>query len=61
VTTLPTSTVPFIAGLIGLLFSGTGVVFSAYQTLNNVAAVPPSRSPSAGPTTASRSSVARSR
>jgi membrane protein len=40
VTTLPTSTVPFIVGLIGLLFSGTGVVFSAYQTLNNVAAVP---------------------
>jgi membrane protein len=39
-TALPTSTVPFIAGLIGLLFSGTGVVFSAYQTLNNVAAVP---------------------
>jgi membrane protein len=36
----PTSTVPFIAGLIGLLFSGTGVVFSAYQTLNNLAAVP---------------------
>ncbi|HYB86796.1 MAG TPA: YhjD/YihY/BrkB family envelope integrity protein [Streptosporangiaceae bacterium] len=40
VATLPTSTVPFIAGLIGLLFSGTGVVFSAYQTLNHVAAVP---------------------
>ena len=40
VSTLPTSTVPFIAGLIGLLFAGTGVVFSAYQTLNNVAAVP---------------------
>src|SRR6266478_1812415 len=40
VTTLPTSTVPFIVGLIGLLFSGTGVVFSAYQTLNHVAAVP---------------------
>ncbi len=39
-TTLPASTVPFVAGLIGLLFSGTGVVFSAYQTLNNVAAVP---------------------
>ena len=37
---LPTSTVPLVAGLIGLLFSGTGVVFSAYQTLNNVAAVP---------------------
>ena len=40
VTTLPASTVPFVAGLIGLLFSGTGVVFSAYQTLNHVAAVP---------------------
>jgi uncharacterized BrkB/YihY/UPF0761 family membrane protein len=38
--TLPTSTIPFVAGLIGLLFSGTGVVFSAYQTLNHVAAVP---------------------
>src|SRR6476660_970480 len=38
--TFPTSTVPFVAGLIGLLFSGTGVVFSAYQTLNHVAAVP---------------------
>jgi uncharacterized BrkB/YihY/UPF0761 family membrane protein len=37
---LPTSTVPFIAGLIGLLFSGTGVVFSAYQMLNHVAGVP---------------------
>ena len=37
--TLPTSTIPFIVGLIGLLFSGTGVVFSAYQTLNHVAAV----------------------
>jgi len=40
VATLPASTVPFIAGLIGLLFSATGVVFSAYQTLNHVAAVP---------------------
>jgi membrane protein len=40
VTTLPASTVPFIAGLIGLLFAGNGVVFSAYQTLNDVAAVP---------------------
>jgi membrane protein len=37
--TLPTSTVPFVVGLIGLLLSGTGVVFSAYQTLNHVAAV----------------------
>ena len=40
VTTLPTLTIPFAAGLIGLLFSGTGVVFSVYQTLNHVAAVP---------------------
>jgi len=37
--TLPTSTIPLVAGLIGLLFAGTGVVFSAYQTLNHVAAV----------------------
>jgi hypothetical protein len=40
VTTLPTSAIPFAIGLIGLLLSGTGVVFSAYQTLNHVAAVP---------------------
>ena len=39
VTTLPSATIPFIIGLIGLLLSGTGVVFSAYQTLNHVAAV----------------------
>jgi membrane protein len=37
--TLPTSTIPFVVGLVGLLFSGTGVVFSAYQTLNHVAGV----------------------
>ncbi len=37
--TLPSSTIPFVVGLIGLLLSGTGVVFSAYQTLNHVAAV----------------------
>jgi len=37
--TLPASTVPLVVGLIGLLLSGTGVVFSAYQTLNHVAAV----------------------
>ena len=37
---LPTSTVPFVFGLLGLLYSGTGVVFSVYQTLNHVAAVP---------------------
>lgn len=36
---LPTSTIPFVAGLVGLLLSGTGVVFSAYETLNHVAAV----------------------
>jgi membrane protein len=40
VTALPASAIPFVAGLIGLVFSGTGVVFSAYQTLNHVAAVP---------------------
>ena len=38
--TLPSSTIPFVAGLVGLLLSGTGVVFSAYQTLNHVAAIP---------------------
>jgi uncharacterized BrkB/YihY/UPF0761 family membrane protein len=36
---LPTSAIPFVAGLVGLLLSGTGVVFSVYQTLNHVAAV----------------------
>jgi uncharacterized BrkB/YihY/UPF0761 family membrane protein len=38
--TLPTSTIPLVVGLLGLLYSGTGVVFSVYQTLNHVAAVP---------------------
>src|SRR5262249_11853927 len=37
---LPMSTIPFIFGLLGLLYSGTGVVFSVSQTLNHVAAVP---------------------
>jgi uncharacterized BrkB/YihY/UPF0761 family membrane protein len=37
---LPTSTVPFVVGLLGLLYAGTGVAFSAYQTLNHLAAVP---------------------
>ena len=37
---MPTSPVPFIVGLVGLLFAATGVVFSVYQTLNHVAAVP---------------------
>jgi membrane protein len=36
---LPTSTIPLVVGLAGLLLSGTGVVFSAYETLNHVAAV----------------------
>ena len=36
---LPTSTIPLVAGLVGLLLSGTGVVSSAYWTLNHVAAV----------------------
>src|SRR4051795_5762692 len=39
-TKLPDTTVPLIAGLIGLLFAGAGVAFSAYQPMNNVAAVP---------------------
>jgi membrane protein len=37
--TMPGATIPFVVGLVGLLLSGTGVVFSAYQTLNHVAAV----------------------
>jgi len=37
---LPTSTLPLVFGLLGLLYSGTGVVFCVYQTLNHVAAVP---------------------
>jgi membrane protein len=40
VTALPASAIPFAAGLAGLLFSGTGVVFSVCQALNHVAAVP---------------------
>src|SRR5947209_14735478 len=36
---LPGSAIPLVAGLAGLLLSGTGVVFSAYQTLNHVAVV----------------------
>jgi membrane protein len=37
---MPTSPIPLVVGLVGLLLSGTGVVFSAYRTLNHVAAVP---------------------
>jgi len=40
VTTMPSSGLPFILGLIGLLSAGTGVVFSAYETLNHLAGVP---------------------
>ncbi|MEU8240247.1 YhjD/YihY/BrkB family envelope integrity protein [Actinoplanes missouriensis] len=34
------SSAALVAGVIGLLFSGTGVVFSAYETLNHLAGVP---------------------
>ncbi|WP_404388674.1 YihY/virulence factor BrkB family protein [Humibacillus xanthopallidus] len=39
-TSMPSSGLPLAVGLLGLLFSGTGVVFSAYETLNHVAGVP---------------------
>ena len=37
---MPSSGLPLALGIVGLLFSGTGVVFSAYETLNQVAGVP---------------------
>jgi membrane protein len=37
---LPSSGIPLLIGLIGLLFAATGVVFSAYETLNHLAGVP---------------------
>jgi uncharacterized BrkB/YihY/UPF0761 family membrane protein len=37
---LPTSTPAFVAGLIGLLLSATGVAYSVDRTVNHVAAVP---------------------
>jgi membrane protein len=37
---LPPPGIPLVIGLIGLLLSGTGVVFSISHTLNHVAAVP---------------------
>ena len=37
---LPTSGLPLVIAVVGLLFTGMGVVFSAYQTLNHLAAVP---------------------
>ncbi len=38
--TLPTGGLPLVLALVGLLFAGMGIVFSAYQTLNHLAAVP---------------------
>ncbi|MSW36922.1 MAG: hypothetical protein F2838_06690, partial [Actinobacteria bacterium] len=37
---LPSGGVPLIIGVAGLLFGGLGIVFSAYDTLNHLAAVP---------------------
>jgi uncharacterized BrkB/YihY/UPF0761 family membrane protein len=37
---LPASGVALAVGLVGLVLSGTGVVFAAYETLNQVAGVP---------------------
>ena len=37
---MPASGLPLAIGIIGLLLSGTGVVFSAYETLNHLAGVP---------------------
>jgi membrane protein len=37
---LPTSRPAFVAGLVGLLLSATGVVYSADRTVNHIAAVP---------------------
>jgi membrane protein len=40
VTAMPSSGIPFVLGLVGLLFAGTGVVLSVYRALNHLAAVP---------------------
>lgn len=37
---LPSSGLPLILGIVGLLLSGTGVVFSTLEALNHLAAVP---------------------
>ncbi|GIE96945.1 YihY/virulence factor BrkB family protein [Paractinoplanes rishiriensis] len=37
---LPTAPAALVVGVIGLLYSATGVVFAAYRTVNHVAAVP---------------------
>ena len=39
-TSMPSSGLPLAVGVVGLLFAGTGVVFSAYETLNHLAGVP---------------------
>ena len=40
VVAMPSSGVPFAVGIVGLLFAGTGVVFSASETLNHLVGVP---------------------
>jgi uncharacterized BrkB/YihY/UPF0761 family membrane protein len=37
---LPTGGLPLVVGVVGLLFSASGIVFSVYDTLNHLAAVP---------------------
>lgn len=37
---IPTSGLPLVIAVVGLLFAGLGIVFSAYETLNHLAAVP---------------------
>ncbi len=40
VSSMPSSGVPFAIGLLGAMFAGTGVAFSAFETLNHVLGVP---------------------
>lgn len=40
VTSLPTGGLPLVFGIVGLLLTGAGVVFSAQEALNHLAAVP---------------------
>ena len=40
VTSLPTGGLPLVVGIVGLLFSASGIIFSAHDTLNHLAAVP---------------------
>src|SRR4051795_6667692 len=37
---MPSSGLPLLVGVLGLLFAGTGVVVSSYETLNHLAGVP---------------------